>query len=241
MAKLLGYNILKSPMETVDFDAVKVIKTINPHSYCISKKDALFEAALKASDVLLPDGIGIVWAECCLNHNKISKIAGYDVFVYLMEELNKTSGRCFFLGAAPATLQRIQQKAAKDYPKVVVGSFSPPYKPKFTEADSALMCAEVNAFKPDVLFVGMTAPKQEKWVHENKARLDATTICAIGAVFDFYTGKVKRPSKGWINLGLEWLPRFLQEPGRLFKRNFFSTPKFIIEVLCYKMFGKGIL
>lgn len=241
MALLLGYHIYKKPLGALDFKSHKIINTINPHSYCVAQQDTTFKEALKASDVLLPDGIGIVWAERFLNHNKISKIAGYDVFVYFMEELNKTSGRCFFLGAAPATLQRIQQKAAKDYPKVVVGSFSPPYKPSFTEADSALMCAEVNAFKPDVLFVGMTAPKQEKWVHENKARLDATTICAIGAVFDFYAGTVKRPSQFWINLGLEWLPRLFKEPKRLFKRNFVSTPKFILEVLSYKVFKRGIL
>ena len=241
MALLLGYHIYKNQLGTLDFKSHKIINTINPHSYCVAQQDTAFKEALKASDILLPDGIGIVWAERFLNHNKITKIAGYDVFVHLMEELNKTSGRCFFLGASPSTLQRIQQRAAIDYPKVVVDSFSPPYKPTFTEEDSLQMCAEVNAFKPNVLFVGMTAPKQEKWVHENKERLEATTICSIGAVFDFYAGTVKRPSKFWIKLGLEWLPRLLKEPKRLFKRNFVSTPKFILEVLSYKLFKKGFL
>jgi len=103
------------------------------------------------------------------------------------------------------------------------------------------MCNAVNMFKPDVLFVGMTAPKQEKWVHQFKDRLQARNICAIGAVFDFYAGNVERSSEFWIKLGLEWLPRFLKEPKRLFKRNFISTPKFILEVLSFKLFGKGIL
>ena len=147
----------------------------------------------------------------------------------------------FFLGASSSTLQRIEEKAAIEYPKVSVSSFSPPYKPKFTEADSALMCAEVNAFKPDVLFVGMTAPKQEKWVYKNRERLRATTICSIGAVFDFYAGTVKRPSQFWIKLGLEWLPRFLKEPKRLANRNLISTPKFLLEIIFFKIFKRGIL
>lgn len=241
MATLLGYRIYKKPLDALEVASHKIINTINPHSYCVAQQDNAFKEALKASDILLPDGIGIVWAERVLNSNKIAKIAGYDLFVHLMQQLNKTSGRCFFLGASSSTLQRIEEKAAIEYPKVSVGSFSPPYKPSFTEADSALMCAEVNAFKPDVLFVGMTAPKQEKWVHNNKERLQAATVCSIGAVFDFYAGTVKRPSQFWINLGLEWLPRLFKEPKRLFKRNFVSTPKFILEVLSYKVFKRGIL
>ena len=103
------------------------------------------------------------------------------------------------------------------------------------------MCEEVNAVKPDVLFVGMTAPKQEKWVLNNKENINATTIVSIGAVFDFYAGTIQRSSPFWINLGLEWLPRLVREPRRLFYRNFVSTPKFIFEILSFKIFGKGIL
>jgi N-acetylglucosaminyldiphosphoundecaprenol N-acetyl-beta-D-mannosaminyltransferase len=93
------------------------------------------------------------------------------------------------------------------------------------------MIAAINAFKPDILFVGMTAPKQEKWVYAHKAQIDARIICSIGAVFDFYAGTVKRPSAFWINLGLEWLPRLLKEPRRLARRNFISTPAFLWDVV----------
>ena len=93
------------------------------------------------------------------------------------------------------------------------------------------MIDAVNAFRPDVLFVGMTAPKQEKWVAQHHADIDATVICSIGAVFDFFTGNVKRPGQFWQNMGLEWLPRLLGEPKRLFKRNFYSTPRFMWEVV----------
>ena len=93
------------------------------------------------------------------------------------------------------------------------------------------MVMAINNFKPDILFVGMTAPKQEKWVFVNKENIDANTIVSVGAVFDFYAGTVRRSSPFWIKLGLEWLPRFLREPKRLAKRNLVSTPKFILQVL----------
>jgi N-acetylglucosaminyldiphosphoundecaprenol N-acetyl-beta-D-mannosaminyltransferase len=103
------------------------------------------------------------------------------------------------------------------------------------------MYDKVNEQKTDVLFVGMTAPKQEKWVNEYKNLLDAKTICSIGAVFDFYAGNIKRSSPFWISLGLEWLPRFLKEPRRLFYRNFVSTPNFILEVFWLKFFKLSFL
>jgi len=236
MSLLLGYNIHRDSLESIDLNKTKVINTINPHSYCMAKNDTLFKTALKKSDILLPDGIGIVWAERVLNGQSIKKIAGYDMFMFLMQYLNRTSGSCFFLGASTETLQKIKNKIEVDFPKVKVNSFSPPYKTQFSEEDSLVMCKHVNSIKPNVLFVGMTAPKQEKWVYNNIEKLEANTVCSIGAVFDFYAGNVKRSSQFWISIGLEWLPRFLKEPRRLAKRNLVSTPLFILEVLNRKFF-----
>ncbi|MFK7833717.1 MAG: WecB/TagA/CpsF family glycosyltransferase [Winogradskyella sp.] len=235
MSLLLGYNILNQPLASIDYKSIKIINTINPHSYCMAKKDALFMEALKDSDILLPDGIGIVMAERVLNGNRIKKIAGYQLFTFLMEKINKESGSCFFLGASEATLTKIKIKINIDFPNVKVESYSPPYKSEFSEEDSKRMCARVNAFKPNVLFVGMTAPKQEKWVHLNKHRISADLVCSIGAVFDFYAGNIKRSSPFWVNLGLEWLPRFAREPIRLARRNLISTPSFILEVFSRKI------
>lgn len=238
---LLNYKVYTKSLQELDLKSVRIINTINPHSYCVSKKDKKFEDALKASDILLPDGVGIVLAEKILNKNKIHKIAGFDVFMYLMKKLNKKKGTCFFLGASQSTLDTIKEKAIIDFPNVDVHSYSPPYKPQFSEADSLVMCEKVKAIQPDVLFVGMTAPKQEKWVDAFNKQLDASIICSIGAVFDFYAGNVKRPSQFWIALGLEWLPRFLKEPRRLAQRNLISSPKFLLEIMWFKLFGKGIL
>lgn len=233
--RLLDYNIASSYPE-LSFKGKMIINTINPHSYCIAKNDSVFKTALKEADVLLPDGIGIVWAARVLEQCKIKKIAGYDIFIYLMEHLNSMQGSCFFLGASEETLELIRDRVKKDYPHVTIGTHSPPYKTEFGLADSKEMCDQVNNGNSQVLFVGMTAPKQEKWVHLNKQSLSPPIICSIGAVFDFYAGTVKRSHPFWIKLGLEWLPRFLKDPKRLAERNLVSTPKFIAEVLMHKFF-----
>ena len=235
---MLGYKIFNSNLKSIDFSKNKIINTINPHSYCVAKQDFQFKQALSSSDILLPDGVGIVLAIRFLNGKQIKKIAGYDLFLFLMNKLNNESGSVFFLGASQETLNEIKIKCSIEYPNITFGGFSPPYKTTFSEEDSKIMCKEVNIHKPDVLFVGMTAPKQEKWVYAFKNHLEVKNICAVGAVFDFYAGNVNRSSVFWINLGLEWLPRLIKEPRRLFYRNFVSTPKFILDVLSIKIFGQ---
>ena len=105
------------------------------------------------------------------------------------------------------------------------------------------MINAVNAFRPDVLFIGMTAPKQEKWAFANKEMLDAPIICSIGAVFDFYAGTVKRPGKAWIYCGMEWLVRLVKEPKRMWIRYGYYGPVFFkdlfLEFLDRLAFKKG--
>lgn len=230
-----NYNIFSKNLDEIDFNNVKVINTINPHSYCVAKKDIQFRQSLFSSDILLPDGVGIVLAERFLYGKQISKIAGYDLFLFLMNKLNNESGSVFFLGASKKTLEKIKSRSLKEYPNITFGSYSPPYKVKFSKKDSEIMCDNVNAFKPDVLFVGMTAPKQEKWVYEFKDLIEAKNICSIGAVFDFYSENIKRAPKFFIKIGLEWLYRSLKSK-RLFKRNFISNPKFVLEIIKIKFF-----
>ena len=104
---------------------------------------------------------------------------------------------------------------------------SNPFKSIFTQSDNDKMIDAINSFEPDVLFVGMTAPKQEEWAIKFKESLDAKIICSIGAVFDFYAGTKKRPDKIWIDMGLEWFGRFVDEPKRMWKRYLYYGPIFI--------------
>lgn len=235
--QILGYEVKE---EYPDFPVLskKIINTINPHSYCVAKKDNKFQEALWASSLLIPDGTGIVWAARVLKEKKIKRIAGADMHLYLLKQAQKHGLKVFYMGASQETLSKIEKRVQIEYPAVRCKSYSPPYKPAFSNEDNQKIFEAINAFDPDILFVGMTAPKQEKWVYENREYLNVNVICSIGAVFDFYAGTVQRPGPVWQKLGLEWLPRFLKEPRRLARRNLISTPTFIKDVLRAKLLGE---
>ncbi|MDA7891094.1 WecB/TagA/CpsF family glycosyltransferase [Akkermansiaceae bacterium] len=225
-----SYRIFGENLKSISFDSKKVVNTINSHSYVLAKSDLEFHEALRSSDILLPDGIGIVWAEYFLTGRRLRKIAGYDLFLSLMKEVNWKRGSVFFLGASQATLDRIKQRCSKEYPNVSVAIYSPPFKESFSNEDNTKMCNLVSSFKPDILFVGMTAPKQEKWLHDHLDSLEFTIASCIGAVFDFYGGNVQRPHRLFEKFHLEWLGRLIKEPKRLWKRNL-SVPLFLKDLL----------
>lgn len=231
---LINHKIYDSHLSSIGIELPCIINTINSHSYCEAKKDKTFANALLSSDLLLPDGVGIVYATKILTGKKIKKIAGADIHKYLLEEADKKHQKVFYLGASKSTLQIIEKKIKKEFPNINVGSYSPPYKPEFSCEETNTMIRTVNIAKPDILFVGMTAPKQEKWVHANKENINVKTIASIGAVFDFYAGTYKRAPEWMLSLGLEWLHRSLGS-WRLAKRNLISIPLFFKEILIEKL------
>jgi N-acetylglucosaminyldiphosphoundecaprenol N-acetyl-beta-D-mannosaminyltransferase len=149
-----------------------------------------------------------------------------------MQQLSLRGGfRVFLLGSSDANLDAMRARIAINYPGVVVaGTLSPPFRDEFSDSESARMVAAINDSKADVLWVGMTAPKQEKWIYKHLAQTNVRFAGAIGAVFDYYTGRVKRPSALARRLGLEWLVRLAREPRRLWRRNLISTPRFAYRV-----------
>jgi N-acetylglucosaminyldiphosphoundecaprenol N-acetyl-beta-D-mannosaminyltransferase len=235
--KILEYNI-----DTVcpkwPVTELTTVNTLNPHSYCVAKKDRNFKKALQSSDYLMADGIGIVLAIRILNGVKINRTAGADIHKHLLEEAQKNYLKVFYLGADESTLHKIKNRVIKEYPSIQIATFSPPFKSVFSNEENQQMIEAVNQFKPDVLFVGMTAPKQEKWVFANKDKLKTTIISSIGAVFDFYAGTVKRAPNWMITAGLEWLYRFAKEPRRMWRRYLINNTKFLFYVFQDKFLSK---
>ena len=211
----------------------KLFICANPHSLVQAEDDPLFRQAIHGADLLTPDGVGIVLASRILGGTIRERVTGSDIFSGLSKVLNDTGGRSyFFLGSAEKTLASIKEKLARDCPNIrFAGSYSPPFKAEFNSEENRLMVEAINAAAPDVLWVGMTAPKQEKWIHQHRDQLTVKFIGAIGAVFDFYVGNVKRSHPVFQRMGLEWLPRLVQEPRRLFRRNFISSPLFLLRIL----------
>lgn len=227
----IAYSVFKGNLSQIGFSQKILINTINQYSFCIAEQDANFKAALKGSDVLLPDGEAVVSAVRRLTGQRIKKIAGADIHLHLLQELEQNGGSCYYLGSKESTLIKIKERMAVEFPNVRVGTYSPPYRKEFLFDHQSDKVRAVNAFQPDVLFVGMTAPKQEKWAYAHKAHLDAKIICCIGAVFDFYAGTVERPSPFWIKLRLEWFIRLVKEPKRMWKRYLFYGPMFVAVIV----------
>ncbi len=223
-------NLFKTALDSLTNEKL-LITTLNAHSYNLAQTNLAFSEALKKSDVLLPDGISIVLAKRFLDGSKLKKIAGADLFHYEMNRLNNEHGSCFFLGSTAQTLQLIQAKAAIEFPHVKVETYSPPFKDAFNDEDNALMLDTIRQFNPDVLFIGMTAPKQEVWAYEHLEQIQAKHICCIGAVFDFYAGTIHRAPQWIIRMGLEWLYRLGSEPKRLWRRYLIGNAQFVFLIL----------
>ena len=241
MLSLYTLNILPSKQSLAALPKGKLlINTINAHSYNVAQEDALFADALQNGDVLTPDGASIVHACRWLNTPSQPKerVAGWDVFIHEMTVLAKraeaehTHPTVFFMGSSPAVLQRIVERAALDYPQLKIVTYSPPYKPEFTPEDNIAILSAINAANPDLLWIGMTAPKQEKWTYSHWQDLNIHChVGTIGAVFDFYAGTAKRAPLWWQRHSLEWLYRLLTEPRRMWRRYIIGNALFIHNIL----------
>lgn len=231
---LSDFKIHNHSLYSLKFEK-QLINTLNAHCFNVAQSDLAYKQALLKSDILIPDGISILWAVRWLTGQKLKKIAGTDLFFYEMERLQHTGGKVFFLGSSENTLLKIKERAKKEYPNVQVLTYSPPYKPEFTPEDNKVMLKVINAFQPDVLMVGMTAPKQEKWAYQHFKQLQVGHVCCIGAVFDFYAGTVNRAPQWMIKMGLEWFYRLVKEPRRMWRRYLIGNTKFIWYVIKEKI------
>ncbi len=225
-----GYKLIKDSLDCVPMDGKNVILTVSPNSYGISVFDEEMNNALKCADYLQLDGVYFGWLPWFKYGKKAKRITGWDSFVYYAEKMDKTGGKMFFLGSTNETLDKIKKKMAIDYPHVKVDTYSPPYAPSFTDEDNKKMYQAINAFVPDVLVVGMTAPKQEKWAFQNKDFLNMHVTICVGNVFDWYVGNSIRPNVFWQKIGMEWLIRIYYRP-EIFKRNIGNQLRFFRHLL----------
>ena len=187
-----------------------IINFINPHSYMTSLKDYNFYKSLLNSNLNLIDGIGIyLYLKLFKKLKSVNRITGYDLF----EELIKKNLKFFFLGGNYQTSLLIKNKLKK----FKVQTYSPSFSDNFSDKENKIIVKKINKFKPNILFVGMTAPKQEKWSYNNRHKLYCNYIINIGAVFDYFVNKYYRAPKIFRKVGFEWIFRLVQNP-RLWKR-----------------------
>lgn len=241
MLRLKELSIVESNADLRDIlEGKKLINTVNAHSFNVAQKDEDFAVALCGGDYLIPDGASIIKACKFLKAKSQPKerIAGWDLFAFEMQRLEGKSkregvnGKVMFMGSSEKVLAKIRERAATDYPNLEVITYSPPYKPEFSDEDNSAIIKAINNANPDLLWIGMTAPKQEKWTYAHWNELNINChVGTIGAVFDFYAGTAKRAPQWWQEHSLEWLYRLCIEPKRMWRRYLLGNPLFIYNVV----------
>ena len=203
-----------------------IINCLNPHSYINSLKDHIFYKSILNTNFNLIDGVGIyIYLKLFRKLNRVNRITGYDIF----EKILKKKLKFFFLGGNVPTAIAIKKKLEKKNVQV----WSPSFTKTFSEKENKIILKKINNFKPNILFVGMTAPKQEKWSYLNRNKLHCNYIINIGAVFDYYVGNYYRPGKFFRKIGSEWIFRLFQKPS-LWRRTFYSGVIYFFYLLFCK-------
>jgi len=206
-----------------------IICTPNPEIVMEAQQDEKLMSILKAADMVVPDGIGVVLAS---KFNKVKieeRVAGYDLCHAVFKKMAPKGKTVFFFGGAPGVAHKAADKMTKQYKGLKIVGTRNGY---FSAADEKEIIREIKKHSPDLLLVGLGSPKQEKWIYENLRFTGAKAAIGVGGSFDVMAGNVKRAPKIFQKMGLEWFYRLLCQPTRI--KRMMKLPQFAIKVLLSK-------
>jgi N-acetylglucosaminyldiphosphoundecaprenol N-acetyl-beta-D-mannosaminyltransferase len=206
-----------------------------PHYVCVtgvhgtmeSQRDAELRRIHNAAGLVTPDGMPLVWLSRALGFRHVRRVYGPDLMRTVCQHSVRQGYRHFFYGGAPGVADKLAGCLQDLFPGIqIAGTYCPPFRPLTPEEDLAVV-AQINMAHPDIVWVGLSTPKQERWMATHVQRLSAPVLIGVGAAFDFLAG-VKRQAPRWMQRsGLEWLFRLLLEPRRLWRRYLINNPGFL--------------
>ena len=197
-----------------------------------AQRDPSFRAILNRAFLCTPDGMPMVWSGKCAGYREIDRVYGPDLMAEVCD-WTRTSGHTHFLyGGADGVAQLLKERLEARFPGVrIVGTFTPPFRPLSTQEQADLQ-SQIAAARPDIIWVGLSTPKQERFMSEYLPKLDTTLMFGVGAAFDFLAGRVRQAPRWIQRSGFEWLYRLWQEPRRLWKRYARNNPLFAWLLFC---------
>jgi N-acetylglucosaminyldiphosphoundecaprenol N-acetyl-beta-D-mannosaminyltransferase len=205
------------------------------HGVVESRRDPAIRAIHNAAGLVTPDGMPLVWLLHVAGHRAAGRVYGPNLMLLLLERSVSQGFTHFLYGATEETLAQLQTKLTKRFPGLrIVGRLAPPFR-QLEPAEDREVVAAINAATPDFVWVGLSTPKQEIWMAEHRAQLDAKILLGVGAAFDFHAGRRRQAPRWMQRSGLEWLYRLCQEPRRLGRRYLYNNPRFVLEVLAQKI------
>lgn len=192
--------------------ARKAALFVTPNSEMVldARKNRLLRSAIRAAELVLPDGIGVIYASRILGTPIMAKVAGIDFASALLARMGEQGKSAYLLGAKPGVADKAAETLCRKYPGLVIAGASDGYF-----VDDTAIIEKINASDPDFLMVCLGSPKQEQWMIKNRDRLKVGAMAGLGGVLDVYAGTVERAPQKWIDMGLEWLYRLIKEPRRI--------------------------
>lgn len=200
------------------------------HGVMRAQDDPDLQAIHEAAGMVTPDGMPLVWLSRRRGHEGVSRVCGADLVDALCEASSRIGARHYFYGGKPGIAERMAASLKARHPGLnVVGTATPPFGALSDEEDAEATAA-ISAASPDIVWVGLSTPKQEYWMRDHVGRIAGATLIGVGAAFDFYAGDVKRAPTWMQKVGLEWFHRLASEPRRLWRRYLVMAPKFVARV-----------
>ena len=196
------------------------------HGVMECQRDPSLKAIHNRAGLVLPDGMPLAWWVRGAGHREADRVCGPEFMPHLLHSLK--GRRHYFYGASPETLNSLIAWVQGNYPEAIIAGFhSPPFRPLTPEEDAAVV-DEINASKADIVWVGLSTPKQERWMAAHAQRLSVGALIGVGAAFDMHAGNVKRAPKFLRRTGFEWTYRLVLEPKRLWHRYLTNNPAFVL-------------
>jgi len=201
-----------------------------PHSVLLCHRDPQLRNATNKAALTLPDGVGIILAANLLRYPNFGRVSGPMLMLKLCDWGRAHGLRHFFYGGMPGVAETLRDRLISRFPGlIVVGYHCPPFR-ELTEAEDATVVKRINECQPDLVWVGLGSPKQEKWMSHHVDKVRAAALIGVGAAFDFHSGRVKWAPQWVRNTGMEWAYRLAVEPGRMWRRNVNSIA-FLVKTL----------
>ena len=236
---VLGVGITVLNLRTAVAAIAEAVRTRRKGYICVTgvhgvieaQNDSNFRDILNRAFLCTPDGMPMVWMGKLHGHSEMRRVYGPDLMLEICAWSEINPCRHFFFGGGPGVAEELAGKLKARFPKLeIVGKFTPPFRP-FTAEEKKQLLDVVRAANPDIIWVGLSTPKQEKFMAEYLPQLEVTLMIGVGAAFDFHSGRVKQAPRWMQRSGLEWFFRLCQEPRRLAKRYFKNNPLFALKIL----------
>lgn len=226
----IGQVVQRIEQWTERRDTCHFIAVTGMHGVMEAQHDASFKAILNSADLVVPDGMPLVWLGRLRGFRLPRRVYGPELMLNVCQDTAARNVRHFFLGGVPGVAEKLSDMLKSRFSGLnVVGTYSPPFR-RLEREEQEEIVASINAAAPDILWVGLSTPKQERWMFEHRGRLRVPVLVGVGAAFDINSG-TKQQAPGWMREhGLEWFFRLLQEPQRLWRRYVVYGSEFILYV-----------